>query len=288
MLNLGAIGNTINLEPHVKRIQKHPKINVIGKSSVGINTQLNSFHYSIPEFNRIELIERSDILIIDNSSTFPFQIIGDIIRKSKHIFLTEYIPLSLHDTQQLIKLVNEAGTVIQVHNPYYYNPVIQWMNKNFMVPGYIDVSFLDSMQSENPEILFQLMTMMIGITGITPRKIDAVSYGINQNKGSFRNIRLEFNNASVYNINFGKSFQQNEFTMKAYSAGQNIFCDLVSGELICNNQPVEFEGYSTDNEIDMFIDSIIRKTKVTCSLEDFFIVQNVIQKIDKKLSMFSL
>ena len=66
MLNVGLIGNTEILEPFVKRLRENKNINIIGKASVGTSSQLNSFHFSIPEFNKVELIERADVIIMDN------------------------------------------------------------------------------------------------------------------------------------------------------------------------------------------------------------------------------
>ena len=65
MLNVGLIGNTEILEPYVTTIKKNAEINVIGKASIGTSAQLNSFHFSIPEFNRVELIERADVILMD-------------------------------------------------------------------------------------------------------------------------------------------------------------------------------------------------------------------------------
>ena len=67
MLNVGLIGNTEILEPFVIRFKENKNINVIGKASVGATAQMNSFHFSIPEFNRVELNEREDVIIMDTS-----------------------------------------------------------------------------------------------------------------------------------------------------------------------------------------------------------------------------
>ena len=87
MLNIGIIGITEFLEPYVKRIQKNSYVNVIGKASVGTSAQLNSFHFSIPEFNRVELVERADILLIDNSSLLPFDLFFQLAPMNVHNWL---------------------------------------------------------------------------------------------------------------------------------------------------------------------------------------------------------
>ena len=96
----------------MKNIQKNKNVIVIGKSSVGTSDQLNSFHFSIPEFNRIELIERAEILLIDNSFFLPFDLLCSIVKKGKHIFATEYLNLTSDECSQLIKLSNESGSLI--------------------------------------------------------------------------------------------------------------------------------------------------------------------------------
>ncbi len=221
MLNIGLIGNTKNLEPHVKRIQKNPKINIIGKSSVGINPQLHSFHFSIPEFNRIELIERADIILIDNSSLLPFKILCDIVKKSKHIFTTEYLKLTIEECTQLVKLTNESGSVVQVSNPFYFKPSVQWLNDNFSTPAYLDISYFSS--EVNEDSLFQLLMMLLGITGISPKKIGAITFQSKQTDSNFHNVRLEFNDASVVNLNYGRLEPLNEFKIKAYSPGKFVY-----------------------------------------------------------------
>ena len=147
MLNIGLIGNTEILEPFVKRLRENLNINVIGKASVGTSAQLNSFHFSIPEFNRVELIERADVLIMDNSSLMPFKILTEIVKKSKHVFTAGYLNLTIDECAQIVKLANESGSIIQVSNPYFFTPAIQWLNNNISSPVYLDV--LDFTKSTN-------------------------------------------------------------------------------------------------------------------------------------------
>src|SRR5665811_1586267 len=156
MLNIGLIGNTEILEPFVKRIRKNKDANVIGKASVGSSVKIDSFHYSIPEMNRIELIERADVILIDNSSLLPFNLLSDIVKKSKHIFTAGYLNISIEECTQLVKLTNESGSVFQVSNPYYYSPAIQWMNSHVSMPIFLDVSDFTGI-GENNEKLYSII-----------------------------------------------------------------------------------------------------------------------------------
>ena len=203
MLNIGLIGNTKKLEPHVKQFQKNKSINIIGKSSVGGDNKFSSFHFSVPEFNRIELIERADIIILDNSSAYPFNLISDILKKSKHIYVTEYIDLNINECTELVKLSNEAGSVIQFTNPFFFTPAICWLKQNLGKPFFFNISYLNAAFSQDN--LFQLLLMLIEISGISPKKIEAISFQLEQSGSRFNNVRLEFGDASVLNLNYGRS-----------------------------------------------------------------------------------
>ncbi len=103
MLQTGLIGNTEKLEPFVNSLRKNKSFDIIGKASSGTPGALHDFHYSIPEINRVELIERADVLLIDDSLSRPFPILSDMVKKSKHIFMVGYLNLTTDECAQLVK-----------------------------------------------------------------------------------------------------------------------------------------------------------------------------------------
>ncbi|MCY1718824.1 hypothetical protein OU798_00625 [Prolixibacteraceae bacterium Z1-6] len=286
MLNVGLIGNTEILEPYVTTIKKNTEINIIGKASIGTSAQLNSFHFSIPEFNRVELIERADVILMDNSTPVPFKFMRDIIKKSKHIFCAEYPDLTIDECTELNKLINESRSVVQVSNPYFFTPAIQWMNKNITTPAFIDYSNFERNAAETNS-LFPMLLMLIGSTGISPKKIGTVTFpGYNNSK--FTNVRLEFGDASVVNLNFGSLESLKNFKVRIYSDNQFATFNFTKQKFSCDNNPIDLTGYSDVNELDLFVDSILGKVKKMSTLEDFLIAMHVAQKIDKKIAQFSI
>ena len=284
MINVGLIGNTAQLEPHALKIKENSHVNIIGKASVGRNTQLNSFHYSIPEFNKVELIERADVVLMDNSTPYPFKLMQEMIRKSKHIFCTEHPVLSIDECNELNKLSNESGSVIQVTNPYYFTPAIQWMNANIQTPAFIEYSNFE--EGTASESLYTMLLMLLGITGISPKKIGAVTFpGYNNSK--FSNVRLEFNDGSVISLNFGKLESLNDFKIRIYADNQFATFNFTQKTFSCDNKPVDLKNYGKINEFRYFVETIEKKVEKTSSLEDYLIAMSLVQKINKKLAQFS-
>ncbi len=285
MLNIGIVGNTEILEPYVKRIQKNKNVNVIGKASIGTSTQLNGFHFSIPEFNRRELIERADVLLVDNSSRLPFDMLCNIVKKTKHIFATEYLSISTDECAQLVKLANESGSVVQITNPYYYTPAIQWLSDTVSTPLFIDIS-KNTKDVSWREALYPILLMLTKITGISPRKFGATAFESAKNETKFANVRLEFGDASVVNINVGSQIPDEKFKIKVFSKNKFASLNFNKKLYILNNSPIGLTDYSTVNELDAFIGSILDSTTRNSNLEEYYIAMQLIDLIEKKITQF--
>ncbi|NQU53877.1 MAG: hypothetical protein HQ522_15215 [Bacteroidetes bacterium] len=282
MLNIGIIGITEVLEPHVKRIQKNKNVNVIGKASVGTSTQINSFHFSIPEFNRVELVERADVLLVDNSSRLPYDMLCDIIKRGKHIFTTEYLDLTIDECSQLAKLANESRSVVQVSNPFCFTPAIQWLSNNFKAPLLLDISKFSNYEDQR-KTLYSMLLMLIGITGISPKKIGVTAFESVEKKTTFSNVRLEFGNASVVNLNFGSQISQDKFKIKGYSKNKFVVFNLNKETYSFNNETLDLSGYSVENEFDSFVDAIQNNSHKNSRLEDYLAATILFKLINKKI-----
>lgn len=285
MLNVGIIGNTEVLEPHVKQLQKNKNINVIGKSSVGISNQLNGFHFSISEFNKVELIERADIFLIDNSSLLQFEIFSKIIKKSKHIFLIEYPNIKIDECAKLVKLAAESGSVVQVFNPYYYTPAIQWLNKNKTMPLFLNISQHTSITTFR-EILFPVLLMLPDITGINSKRVSVTTFESARNETNFTNIRLDFNDASVVNINLKTLPEVDKFDIEIFSKNKFISLDFKEEVFLLNNSPINFSDDLDVNEYNIFVESIQNQSQITTNLEEYHSAMQLVEIIEKKITQF--
>jgi hypothetical protein len=284
MIDVGLLGNTKNLEPHALRVKENVRVNIIGKASVGSSDKLNSFHYSIPEFNKVELIERADVILMDNATPNPYNLMQEIIRKSKHIFCIEHPNLSIDECTELNKLINESGSVVQVTNPYFFTPAIQWMNANIQTPAFIEYSNFEAGTAS--ESLYTMLLMMLGITGISPKKIGAVTFpGYNNSK--FSNVRLEFSDGSVISLNFGKLESLNDFKIRIYADNQFATFNFTQNTFVCDNEPIDINVQKGTDEFVHFLDTVEQKAEKTSCLEDYLIAMHLVQKINKKLTLFS-
>lgn len=285
MLDIGLIGNTEVLEPFVKRMAKNKNVNIIGKASVGKGDKMTGFHYTIPEFNRVELIERADVLLLDNSSLMPFQMLSDALKRGKHVFMAEYLDLTVEQCALLVKISNESRSVVQVSNPYFYTPAMQWMNRNAELPIFLDITDFTSIGHKSQK-LYPVILMLQSLTGISPKKIGAVTFDSSPNKADFTNVRLEFGDASVVNFSYGSLESLEEFKIRAYSKNQFVTLNFTQKNFVCNNQPIDLLAVNAENEFDSFINAILQKGKKQSSIEEYLIAMHLVNKINKKTAQF--
>jgi hypothetical protein len=283
MLNVGIIGDIKLMEPHISHIRQNQDVQIVGKSSIGTHVQSDKFRFTIPEFNRVELIDRSDVLLINNFSILRFSVLCDIVKKSKHIFTTVYPDLSIEECSQLVKLTNEAKTIFQFINPFIYLPAIRWLAKNIIFPACIEISFFNN-QPDND--LLKLISMLKGITGIDTRKTGAVSYKESQKGSEFTNIHFQFGDGTIANLNYGKS-EESEFVIKSYADNQFVALNLNSESFYINGSPIDLKPFLPVNELDIFIERASGKSLEATNIEDYRSILEAVQEIDKKLSKFS-
>jgi hypothetical protein len=283
MLSIGLIGEIKFLVPYIQRIQKNPEIHVVGKSSIGTKMFMDDLYYPIPEFNRIELIERCDILLVNHFSILPYNLIRNAIKKSTHIFAADYPPFSNEECEELIKLSGEAQAVFQVKNPLFHEPSVRWLNDNIKAPAFLDISFFKE-DYQVTDRLTDILLMLNIITDTSPKKIDAISFQSPRVKAEFNNLRLDYGNAEIVNLNFGKQ-HTDEFIIKAYSKGKTTFLNFKNQTFICNNSPIELTQYSS-NEFDIFIDNIMNKKQPVTGIDNYLSVLRTINHINTKLAQF--
>jgi hypothetical protein len=283
MLNLGLIGDIQLLEPFIQKAHERQEIHITGKSSVG--TQPGNFRLSAPEFNRIELTERSDALLINRFSLLPFQLLCDMVKKSKHFFATSYPRLTVEECNHLSKLAAEAKTVVQIANPFYYSPAVQWLNANIKQPALIEISFFKD-DPPTTDTLVQLLLMLKTAAGLSPRKAGAVAFHSTPADSAIHNIQLEFGNGTLVTLNYGKMSRHTGFKIKTYAGDQFTSFDLIRNHYTCNNSPLELSALKKLNETDDFLQSVLQNQQSTTGIDDYSSVIQTIQKISSKFNPF--
>lgn len=280
MINIGIIGNINELNTLVHEIsQNHHLVGYASTSRSLSNTQ-----YSIAEMNKIELIERSDALILDDSVNAPYPLMRDIIKRTKHIFFYGTPNLSINECEELGRLTLEAGTILQIYNPYYFHEATQWINQNVRPPIFAELT--QCIHEFNPKTLSSALLTFLQIPGITPKKISAQTF-INSTATSFTIIKLDYNNASTLNLHFITPADENKAQLKIYAHQHFTIIDFTKNKFIVNNKNIPLLNAYNNGGFHAFLESINTGSAATSTIDDYHAILLLTDAIFKKLTLLS-
>ncbi len=281
MVNVGLIGKIDSIESQAGSIRDFPGIHIAGKSSTGTLSKQDGFRYSIPELNRTDLIEKSDVLFFTKGSNPTPEILSDIIKRSKHIFLADFFYPTPEEFTEIEKLLMESNSVFQVQNPFLYNPVVQWTGTNFPLPAYFDLNFCSGPLEDN-EIYIRLLMLPTGFLGANPSKFRHVSLMDADSGSGFTNFRLEYNDSSVFNFNLNFRACQTEFSLKAFSVKNTMSGNLLDGTLEFDNKPFQQQKQNPKSEWTDFFNAVSGISPVRTGVSEFASVLKIFREISRK------
>jgi len=283
MLSIGLIGKITSIEKQIEKLSKYPDIRIHGKSSVGTKHEPSEYRFSIPEYNRIELIERSDAIFLEDSALVPYSLLKDSIKRRKHIFFSEYPDFSEEQSLELIKLIDEAGTVVQIKNPLYFNSIVQCMAKKTSQPFYLAAEIILPTEEQYGQILWDIVLLLLKMGQAVPKKNKALNISHRSKKYNFRNIRLEFTDSSALEMNITYPAENKKFTLKVVS-GEDIFdMNIISNQV---HSKLSTANIKTDfiKEYESFFKSVIKKQPPLTGINEYLTALRTIQDIRSKIN----
>src|SRR5215467_8286922 len=86
-----------------------------------------------------ELINASDAVDIIAPTNFHFEICQKAIRKGKHVFVEKPLANTMQEAKELVKLVKESNTKLQVGHVERFNPAFLALASAELYPMFIEV-----------------------------------------------------------------------------------------------------------------------------------------------------
>ena len=281
MLKVGLIGKIDAIETVAAIIGLLPGAHVIGKASTGYLSRNETSGFSIPELNRADLIEKSDVLIFTQGARVEHDHLYEIIKKSKSIFSSDFPDFSTAELSEVEKLLNESKSIFQFHNPFYYHPVIRWIRSNFRLPGYFDLN-LSQNTALDKKLIMKLLLLPIGYLGVNPSKFRYMSLDSSADVPGFTNIRFEYSDSSVFNFNISWGNSVNEVSLNAFSGKHHLTCNLIANTIEHDRQTVHPENSGPSEELNDFFGCISGRSAVKTGILQYGSILQTVTEISRK------
>ena len=208
-----------------------------------------------------QIFEIADIIDIVTPTQFHFEWIKKGILHQKHIFVEKPICYSIEEANQIVELLKNSKSKLQVGHIERFNPAFVSIKDSIKAPKFFEVHRLAPFNPRGTEVsvIMDLMIhdldIILSIIKSYPIKIDATGVNIMSATPDIANVRLEFENGCVANLTASRISMKKMRKMRVFSDKGYISIDFLNKdsekyEIVEDKEQIEglsfvnFEGKS--------------------------------------------
>lgn len=270
-----------------------------------------------------EIIEEVDAVNIVTPTSAHFEIAKFAIQNNKHIFIEKPITSTVSQAEQLLKLSLKQQCLIQVGHIERFNSAMESLRDVELNPIFIEAHRLASFNPRGTDVAVILdlmihdLDLILHLVKSEPVKVDASGAGVISNNVDIANARIEFENGCVANITASRISAKKMRKMRIFQKNAYISMDFLEGfseifylpqenqasfqdstlafslgEIDAGDQKREIK-YSKlkrkkinplQNELQSFVDSILKNQDPLVSAEDGIRALKLANKVLQKIS----
>lgn len=243
----------------------------------------------------IEVIQSGDLFIIGNQvSNLSFDVICQMMKFGKHIFIDGYRNWSSHEIELLQKLRRESETIFQFGNTLYSLPLFTTSLQYLKKPRFVKLEKhcqAPKTGEFNQWIFNQLsqeLDLILRIVDSNIRSISARPVFLFGEHTDLLNIHIEFDNDAICQISLGRAIEEKTHKIRVFQHEKLFHIDFHENELteyrLSTNQEqlsldIDHPNNHQDNQ--QFIS--IKRNIMPYDVKKMEI-RNFIENIDKKLT----
>ena len=236
-INIGVVGVGHLGQYHVKHLSKISGANLIGvfdsnnKRSNSISKQYNTRIFD----NLNSLIQSCDALSIVTPTQYHAEIAEQCIRSNKHVFIEKPITGSLLEADNILRLANNSGVIVQVGHIERLNPALLALDSYTLKPKYIEVQRLAPYTTRGTEVpvVLDLMIHDIDIVlALVKSQVDTIhasGLSIMTDSVDIANARIQFIDGTIANITSSRIAKDKVRKLKAFQNEMYVTIDFLLG-----------------------------------------------------------
>lgn len=202
----------------------------------------------------IEIIQTGDLFIIGNQvNNLSFDVICQMMKFGKHIFIDGYRDWSSHEIEILQKLRRESETIFQFGNTLYSLPLFTTSLQYLKKPRFVKLE----KHCQAPKTgefnrwifnqLAQELDLINRIVDSNIRSISARPMFLFGEHTDLLNIHIEFDNDAICQISLGRAIEENTHKIRVFQQEKLFHIDFHENEL------TEFRLTSNEEQLSLDI-----------------------------------
>ncbi len=297
MLKTGLVGNLTDHE--IDAVFMHPGFTVTGCFYPDYHEN-NPVPGQLPVLSAETLIDGNEALIFNRVNADIINLLYAALKKSRHVMLLDTTELKSGAIAELIKLREEAQTVVQTRQIERTNPLLHACLPLITHPSLFEIQLLIPNKGLNStgEVVKNLLRMIDALLFLNPvniKKIQALRQSVNTASTCFISSRIDFDSGSVANLLFSNIANKESFIIQIYQKNNTLKIDMSGRELmIFEHSEKQDKIFSRTvkvkkrgrrifyNELESFYQSILSRNTYSHELYETFRVLELSLKIIAK------
>ena len=305
MKRIGIIGLNEQAIHHIKRIKEINDFELVGLyDHNAVLAKKTANMYGLKSYHcPIDLIEQVEIIDFIAPHPMDYDNISMAIKSSRHLFLEDYFLQDMDKAMKIMNLAEEAQVKVQVSRCDRYNPAVKKARKYIQSPSFIEtrraLAYSEQSSDIDPimELLMKDVDLIMSFVDSGIRKIQTRTNNPFSDKVELINVRIEFDNSCVANLNLSSLSSISYSKAAFYQNTGVIHIDLHDNKLEIlsgakdqqNNKIVSFETDKTKfdsltTELESFSDCIDKNSNPIVGLRDLTSVLEVMNEIKSQIS----
>jgi len=230
MIRIGILGANEISKQHIDRFNELKEFEIIGlfdqnEENARLITDENNIRY----FNDLnEMYDQIDAVDILSPVGSHYKYASNAIMKSKHVLLNGLISEDVREARSLSELAIEANVNLKILHEEKLHPELRAFKKLVKKPYYVECKrFKNKVLSiSDDSLVFGMLVkdieLLISVIGSNVRKVVANGASLFNEYTDFLNVRLEFENGCVGNLNCGNFDFQEEDSIRVFQKNETL------------------------------------------------------------------
>ncbi|TNE55784.1 MAG: Gfo/Idh/MocA family oxidoreductase [Bacteroidetes bacterium] len=215
--------------------------------------------YGIKRFDQEqELLDAVSCVDIVTPTVTHFELASRAIQSGKHVFIEKPVANSVEEAEELIRLAEKHGVIVQVGHVERFNPAFQKAQPFLDRPMFIETHRLAQFNPRGTDVPVVLDLMIhdidiiLSIVRSPVEQISASGVAVVSDSDDITNVRIEFQNGCVANLTSSRISLKNMRKSRFFQKDAYISVDFLSKEIeVVRMENVEGEADPLDIVLDL-------------------------------------
>ena len=192
-----------------------------------------------------DLLDKVDAVSIVVPTTLHYKIARDFLNAGVHVLIEKPITKTLEEADELIKIADEKGLLIQVGHIERFNAAIRAIEPLLNKPKFIECQRLGSIQKKKRikdvgvvlDLMIHDIDIILGLVNSKVKHIEAVGISTVTEHEDLANVRLTFQNNVIADITASRITKEETRKIRIFQEHSYVLLDYLHKEAFLFDKP---------------------------------------------------